>query len=141
MLGGEKAGNEPAQNPKQRWANVELPMTVHILVEEETFSPFVFDGTCQDINRTGALILVRDLTKESYAKMIHKPRYVRATCQLPGAEQPIMFFGKLVGYDYKSDATSSICKLAVAFEPMKNEDAVVLDRYLASRSSPFLKPS
>jgi len=136
MSGERNARIESSAELKAMRRNVGLAVMVQVLVEEETFSPFAFMGTCQDISRTGALIIVRDLTRESYVKMIQRPRYVRTACQLPGVEQPVTLFGRLVGYDYKAEAASSVCRLAIAFEPMKNEVVAALDRFLASLPAP-----
>jgi hypothetical protein len=121
--------------PRPLRRNIGLSVSVHVLVEEETFSPFQFEGECQEISRSGALIAIRDLTKEAYVKMIQHPRYVRAVCQLPETEQPVTLFGKLVGFDFKEEGGSSICRLAMAFEPMKEEVVTALDRFLVSRQA------
>jgi len=107
---------------------LELPARINVLLEELTFSPLQFEGTFLNISRAGALAVVRGLTKEAYIKMIQRPRYVRAVCQLPESEKPITLFGKLVWYDYQSEAGGSVCRLAITFEQMREEVCAALDR-------------
>jgi len=111
---------------------VHLPVTVHVLVEEETFSPFTFQGVCENISVSGALMAVRDLSKATYVKLIQRPRYIRLACRLPGHDQPVQLFGKLIWFDFQEQPGQSICKLATAFEPIKEEVRETLERYIES---------
>lgn len=120
---------ERRQQPRRL---VHLPAKVRVLVEEETFSPFAFEGMCENISSSGALVTVRDLAKAAYLKMIQRPRYIRFTCSLPGHDQPIQLFGKLVWYDFQEKAGESTCRLAMAFEPMKEEVREALERHIES---------
>lgn len=114
---------------------VQVPATVRVIVEEQTFSPYQFDGTCQNLSRSGALLIIADMPRATYLTLIQRPRYVRFTCRLPGQEENITLFGKLVWYDWQGGTPKPTCKLAIAFEPMKEETVGRLDRFLASASS------
>jgi len=108
------------------------PATVRVLVEEETFSPLVFDGVCENASRSGALLTVPGMSGAVYGKLIHRPRYVRVSLGQSEHRQPLTVFGKLIWYDYQNDPERPVCKLAIAFEPMKEETAQALEQYLKS---------
>jgi hypothetical protein len=126
---GEGVSRERRAQPRHV-AN--LPVTVQVLVEEQTFSPFVFDGVCDNISRSGALVAVRDLSKNTYTTLIQRRRFIRVSGHLPGRETPITLFGKLIWFDFQDVPGSSMCKLAMSFEPMKDDVAEALDEYLQS---------
>ncbi|MCX8036467.1 MAG: PilZ domain-containing protein [Candidatus Sumerlaeia bacterium] len=128
---------EPAQMPtvilERRGhprVSVRIPVRIFVLVEEITFSPFQYDGYMINISRSGALAIIQDVSREEYARMIQKRRYVRVSCRFPGTDQPVMLFGKLIWYDFQEEPTGSVFRLALTFEPMKDEVYEALDRYL-----------
>ncbi len=128
---------EPVQMPavipeRRRYprVSIRIPVRVFVLVEEITFSPFQYDGYFINLSRSGALAVIRDVPREDYARMIQKRRYVRVSCRFPGSDQPVMLFGKLIWYDFQEEPTGSVFRLALTFEPMKDEVYEALDRYL-----------
>lgn len=127
----------PAANERRRVRrfDVELPVTVRILVEEQTFSPFSFEGVCSNISGSGALAKVRDMTMETYKLLIHRSRYVRLTCNPEGREKPLLLFGKVVWYDYKEAPAPSICQLGINFEQMEDDVVRDLESYLETLSA------
>jgi ribosomal protein L36 len=132
MPEGHESQTSYAERRKHPRHIADTPVTVRVLVEEETFSPFVFEGLCENASRSGALVTVSDMTPDVYRKLIRRPRYVRIICQKAGHEQTLTLFGKLIWYDFRDDQETTICKLAMAFEPMQDELAEAFERYLGS---------
>ena len=126
----DQATPPPAERRRFSRRPVDLPAVVNILVEEMTFSPFHFECVCQNISRSGALVIVRDLRKDQFVQMIRRPRYVRIGVQPPDSETLITLFGKLIWFDFKETPDGTVCKLASSFEPMKDETIEALDRCL-----------
>ena len=127
-----RANGSPAERRRHPRHAVDAPAIVQILIEEATFSPFRFECVCQNISRSGALLVVRDLAKEIYLQMIRRPRFVRLGFNLPGRAKPIWLFGKLVWYDFKQLPEGTVCKLASSFEARNDEYSEELERYLES---------
>jgi hypothetical protein len=112
------------------------PVKVRILVEEETFTPLIFEGVCENISRSGALVTVHGMSGKSYRKLIRRPRFVRVMNLPPGEPKSLSLFGKLIWYDYQDDQEKSVCKLAIAFEPMEEPAGSALEQYLETLRGP-----
>ncbi len=110
--------------------SIRIPVCVFVLVEEVTFSPFQYEGYFINLSRSGALAVIRDVSREDYTRMIQKRRFVRVSCRFPGSDQPVMLFGKLIWYDFQEEPSGSVFRLALTFEPMKDDAYEALDRYL-----------
>jgi len=116
--------------PRAFRASVRIPVKVRVLVEERTFSPFHYDGTCENISASGALVVVRNLFKNDYLTLIQRPRYIRVICPIPGRDIPLTLFGKIVWFDYRGELPDAECKIGVAFEIMKEDATRILQEYL-----------
>jgi len=112
------------------------PVKVRILVEEETFTPLIFEGVCENISRSGALVTVSAMSGKAYRKLIRRPRFVRVMNLPPDEPKSLSLFGKLIWYDYQDDQDQSVCKLAIAFEPMEEPAALALEEYLETLRDP-----
>jgi hypothetical protein len=126
----EKKSETGFRNRKNLRHEVNLPVIVRVLIEEQTFTPYHLRGACRDINMAGALVEVEDLTRETYMLLIKKQRYIRLICGIPGREYPLMLFGRVVWYDYQSDCEDALCRMGIAFEPMKEETDKILREYI-----------
>jgi hypothetical protein len=128
----------PAGEERRRLPRVQVgsPVTVRILVEEQTFSPFQFEGRCENLSRSGALATVQGLTKDTYRLLIQRPRFVRITTDVPGREQPLVLFGKIVWYNFREDPPTPVCELGVSFESMQEESIAALEQYIRRAANP-----
>jgi hypothetical protein len=127
----DESGAGAAQRRHPRF-EVALRVIVRVLVEEQTFTPFQLPGTCHDISLSGALVEVEGLTRPSYNTLIQRQRYVRLICSIPGHEQPVMLFGRIVWFDYQGESEPMACRMGIAFEAMKEETTSLLTAYLDS---------
>jgi c-di-GMP-binding flagellar brake protein YcgR len=129
--GREDPSGTGFRNRKSPRIDINLSVIVRVLIEEATFSPYHLRGTCRDISLSGALVEVEDLTHQTYATLIKRQRYIRLICGIPGREQPLMLFGRIVWYDYQAETdNASMCKMGIAFETMKEEILSVLREYI-----------
>lgn len=134
----QEQGPKPAGIERRRFPryHVGIPVKVRVLVEEQTFSPFSFAATCDNLSRSGALVTAREFPRDKFVLLIRHPRYVRITCTVPISEKTLVLFGKVVWYDYKEADPNSPCKLGVNFERMKPDDMVLLQQYIGSIADP-----
>ena len=123
-----KRGIEQRRHPRFDYV---APVFIRVLVEEETFNPLRFSGQSCNISRGGILLRVQGLSEEHYKLLIHRQRMVRVHAQIAEAGGEVVFFGKIVWYDFRCTDQGTSCLLGVAFEALPEKAAEVLDGMLA----------
>ena len=108
-LGARQA--ERRRSPRYELA---LPVTVRIILEEETFSPLRLSGVTKDISVGGMLVEIDPMPETHYRALIRRARMVRVGLHDGGIQTVLL--GKVVWYDYQRGADSSRCSVGIAFD-------------------------
>lgn len=114
---------------------IDLSVTVEILIPEDTFRPHGLSGHTVDVSLHGMQIVLDALRVDLYSRLLARPRHVRISFRSPVNGETIKLTGRIAWIDYrkpKASDASGPCNLGVTFS--EKEDGVNLTQY-----SQFLK--
>lgn len=109
---------------------LEIPITVEILIPEDTFRPHGLAGHTLDVSLHGMQLVLEALRVDLYSRLLARPRHVRVTFRSPVDGEQIKLTGRIAWIDYRkpraSDAAGQ-CNLGVIFS--EKDDGVDLTQY------------
>lgn len=124
---------------KRRHSRVDFstPVLVRVLIEEETFEPMRLGGRTRNVSLNGMLLQIEGLTEAEYNTLIRRQRMIRVHTKFPGNDEELVYFGKIVCYDFHRGENEQVsCLLGMGFEelPEREEKALtaLLERLLAA---------
>jgi len=122
------AGPEKRRHPRYPYS---VPVFVRVLVEEETFNPLRFPGRTTNISLGGMLVEIEGLSENDYHLLIRRQRMARIHTQVAEGEGELVFFGKIVWYDFRRTSQGTKCYLGVAFDVLREKEQKTLADLLA----------
>jgi len=109
---------------------LEMAITVEILIPEDTFRPHGLGGHTVDVSNNGMQIVLDALRVDLYSRLLARPRHVRVTFRNPVNGEQVKVTGRIAWIDYRkpraSDAAGQ-CNLGVVFS--ERNDGVDLSQY------------
>ena len=143
-MNGEPTNTEPEVGPTEKAAQqacierrryprykYSIPVLVRVLVQEETFNPHRFAAHTRDISAGGTLLEIEALSETDYHSMIRGQRMARIHTQIPEVPGEVVFFGKIVWYDFRRTSLGNTCLCGIAFEDLSPRTQEVLADLLA----------
>lgn len=117
-------GNYPRTTPR---FEINLAVTVQILIPEDTFVPSVVAGEAIDVSLKGLKVHLNELPRELYHKLLLQPRLVRVCLTDPFKHEPIKITGRIIWIDYhrgedKESERIGHCYMGICFEDQKGEN-------------------
>lgn len=107
----------------------ETPVSVEILIPEDTFRPQTFTGFTLNISLKGMQVALELLGSELYAKMLMRQRMARVTLTHPGTGRAISLMGRIAWIDFRKSSSgqkTGDCCLGLTFS---EKDGVNLGEY------------
>ena len=122
-----RKGIEQRRHPRY---NFVIPVVVRVLVEEDTFNPLLFVGQTCNISESGMLVRIEGLSEENYKVLIRRQRMIRVHAKISEVESDVIFFGRIVWYDFDCADRETSCSLGISFEPLQGEAHKVLHQLI-----------
>ena len=109
---------------------LQIPVTVEIMIPEDTFRPHGLAGHTVDVSNNGMQVILDALRVDLYSRLLARPRHVRVTFRNPVNGEQVKLTGRIAWIDYRkpraSDAAGE-CNLGIVFS--QKEDGVDLRQY------------
>lgn len=113
----EKFSQTPFSRAHDR-LKYEVPVTVEILIPEETFRPHALKGYTLNISVQGMQVALEEMDANLYTQMLARQRMARVSLEHPRQGKVIGVLGKVAWIDYrkgKKGETTGDCSLGIAF--------------------------
>jgi len=128
-------GYPRSERRRYRRYDFSAPVFLRVLIEEETFNPLRFPGRTINISAGGMLVEASGMAENYYRTLIRRPRMVRVHMNVPEADGEVVFFGRIVWYDYRRTSEGEVCRMGIAFDKLDEKAKAVLDRILQELAS------
>lgn len=115
---------------RHRRYDLSVPVLVHIIIAEETFTPRRFPGRCIDISRGGACVKVHGIRKNLYQVLVRVPRMMQLSMSIPEAGGEVTFEGRLIHSEYQTSQGGRECLFGVAFRDLQESQNNALEGLL-----------
>lgn len=105
--------------------SLEIEVSLHILIPEDTFAPQKLDGKTVDVSARGMQVGIDGLPHDLYAKLLARTRHVRVMFRTPVVERQIKITGRISWIDYrkpKADKQSGPCRIGIFFDVVDGID-------------------
>lgn len=125
----EKFGQTPFSRAHDR-LKFEVPVTVEILIPEETFRPHGLKGFTLNVSAQGMQVALEKMDASLYSQMLARQRMARVSLTHPRKDKVIGVLGKVAWIDYrkgKNGDSAGDCSLGIAFS--EKVDGVDLTEY------------
>lgn len=124
----------PDQRRRSR-VDFSVPALIRVMIEEETFRPLRLGGRTRNLSATGMLVQIDAITEADYKTLIRRQRMIRVHTKLPGNDEELVYFGKVVCYDYhRGEGDKSVCLVGIGFEELPEREqhalTVLLDNLM-----------
>lgn len=96
------AGGRPERRRDPRFP-LELPVSIEILIPEDSFTPHLFSGISVDFGLWGMSFTVSDIVEDLYHKLLTEPRTIRVAFISSLDHKEIKITGKVVGIEFRSN--------------------------------------
>jgi len=113
--------------------SVSQPVRGHISSGGKSFD---FEGRCVNISRGGALITIAGLSLSRYESLFRGNHCAAITFETSLGGERLSLTGRIVWHEFSSDATPSLCRAAVEFEPSEQESIEKMDKSLRQEEAP-----
>lgn len=110
--------------------NLEIPVSVEILIPEETFRPHQLTGATLNVSLKGMQLMLDLLEASVYSKMLISQRMARVTIANPRSGNELKLTGRIAWIDFRNEkagGTSGACFLGIRFS--EKDDGTNLSQY------------
>lgn len=105
----------------------ESPMTIKVLLPEETFRPKEMECVSFDICESGIGVRFKKLSPDFYNLLKKTTRYLEGEIMIPGSKEKTSFRGRIAWIDNFSSYANQECKMGIEFTKVQSlmKDAIL----------------
>ena len=133
--------NHPGTSTRRTEERYELdvPVTLHILIPEDTFEPHRYGGRTMNASLRGMQVRLDRLTRKGYSRFIARTRHVRVSFEDPENEQQFVLTGRIAWLDYhnaKTRGDHAPCVMGISFAKTQGVDLSAYEKFIR-KNHPF----